>query len=56
VEGEDLVTPTIDGLRESGEFGDVCVGGVLEEHDQPSLGVVEPVRLPRMHIPATMPG
>src|SRR5215204_5895846 len=39
VEGEDLVAPAVDGAGEAGEFGDLDVGGVLEEHDQPTLGV-----------------
>ena len=39
VEGEDLVAPAVDGVRKPCELGDVGVGGVLEEHDQPALRV-----------------
>lgn len=45
VVGEDLVSPTIDRSRETGELGDVGVGGVLEEHDQPPSRVCEIDRL-----------
>jgi hypothetical protein len=38
VVGEDLVTPAVDGAAEAGELGDVGVGGVLEEHHEPSSG------------------
>ena len=38
VEGEDLVPPAVDGVREPGEFGDVGVGGVFET-DQPAFRV-----------------
>ena len=43
VEGEDLVAPVVDGVREPGELGDVGLRGVLEEHDEPSFRVVEAV-------------
>ena len=43
VEREDLVVAVVHGLREPGELGDACGRGVLEEHDQPSLGVCESV-------------
>ena len=33
VEGEDLVTPAVDGVSEAGDLRHVGVDGVLEEHE-----------------------
>jgi hypothetical protein len=33
---EDLLAPVIDGASEPGQLGDVGVGGMLEERDQPA--------------------
>ena len=39
VVGEGLIRPAVDGASEAGQLGDVGLGGVLEEHDQATLGV-----------------
>ena len=41
MEREDLVSPGVDGASKARQLGDVGVGGVLEEHDEPALGVGE---------------
>jgi hypothetical protein len=43
VVGEDLGPPPIDYAGELGQLGDLDVGAVLEEHDQPSAGVSDVV-------------
>ena len=41
VVGEHLVGPAVDRAGEAAELGNVDIGAVLEEHDQPAAGVGE---------------
>ena len=41
VVGEDLGPLPVDGAGQPAELGDLSVGAVLEEHDQPTSGVAD---------------